>query len=129
MCIRDRAIGRPTARRSYAADVKDGGTLAKSAPSPRRSDATVATDGGTLLISAPHRKKKLCQRCRTTTVMMVRSRLQLFKAEEAGECSDVLGKMGEGESAWQVGDEAWLCDSGASTHMTPSADCIINYRE
>ena len=52
-----------------------------------------------------------------------------FKAEEAGECSDVLGRTGEGESAWQVGDEAWLCDSGGSTHMTPSADCMINYRE
>ena len=34
-----------------------------------------------------------------------------------------------GASAWQVGDEAWLCDSGASTHMTPSADGMINYRE
>ena len=22
-----------------------------------------------------------------------------------------------------------FCDSGASTHMTPSADCITNYRE
>ena len=31
-----------------------------------------------------------------------------FKAEEAGECSDALEKMGEGESAWQVGDEAWV---------------------
>ena len=51
-----------------------------------------------------------------------------FKAEETGECSYVLGRMGEGESAWQV-DDAWLCDSGASTHMTPSADCMINYRE
>ena len=30
--------------------------------------------------------------------------------------------MEEGESTWQVGDEAWICDSGASTHMTPSAD-------
>ena len=37
--------------------------------------------------------------------------------------------MGEGESAWQVGDEAWICDSGASTHMTPSADCMSNYRK
>ena len=51
-----------------------------------------------------------------------------FKAEEAGECSDVLGRIGEGESASQVGDEAWLCDSGASTYMTPSADYMINYR-
>ena len=74
-----RAIGRPTARRSYAADAKDGGTLPMSAPRPRRSDATVATDGGTLLISAPRRKKKLCWRCRATTVMMVRSRLQLSR--------------------------------------------------
>ena len=38
-------------------------------------------------------------------------------------------KKGEGESAWQVGDEAWLCDSGASTHMTPSAYGMINYIE
>ena len=30
--------------------------------------------------------------------------------------------MGEEESAW-------LCDSGASTQMTPSADCMINCRE
>ena len=67
-----RAIGRPTARRSYAADAKDGSTLSKSAPRPRRSDAAVATDGGTLLMSAPRRKKKLCWRCRTMTVMMVR---------------------------------------------------------
>ena len=52
-----------------------------------------------------------------------------FKAGEAGECSDVLGKNGEGESAWQVGDEPEFCDSGASTHMTPSADAMINHRE
>ena len=52
-----------------------------------------------------------------------------LKAEETGECSDVLGRKGEGKSAWQVGDEAWLCDSGPSTHMTPTADCMINYRE
>ena len=44
-----------------------------------------------------------------------------FKVEETGEC-------GTG-STWQVGDEAWICDSGASTHMTPSADCMLNYRE
>ena len=51
-----------------------------------------------------------------------------FKAEETGECSDV-GRMGEGERAWQVGDDAWLCDSGAFTHMTPSADSMINHRK
>ena len=51
-----------------------------------------------------------------------------FKADEAGECSDVLVRMGEGEPAWQVGDQAWLCDSGSSTHMTPSAECMTNYR-
>ena len=28
-----------------------------------------------------------------------------------------------------AGDEAWLCDSGSSTHMTPSTDGMINYRE
>ena len=48
------------------------------------------------------------------------------KAGETSECSSVSGKKGEGESAWQVGDEAWPCDSGASTHMTPSADGVIN---
>ena len=52
-----------------------------------------------------------------------------FKARETGKCSNVSGKKGEGESAWQVGDEAWLCNSGASTHMTPSADGMINCRE
>ena len=51
-----------------------------------------------------------------------------FKAKEAGEYGDVLGRMGEGKSAWQV-DEAWFCDRGSSTHMTPSADCMISYRE
>ena len=51
------------------------------------------------------------------------------KAGETGECSHVLGKKGKGGSAWQVGDEARLCDSGASTHMTPSADGMINYTE
>ena len=51
-----------------------------------------------------------------------------FKVEE-GAHGDIFGRMGEGELAWQVGDEVWLCDSGASTHMTPSADCMINYRE
>ena len=52
-----------------------------------------------------------------------------FKVRETGKCSNGLGKKREGESAWQVGDEAWLCDSGASTHMTPFADGMINYRE
>ena len=52
-----------------------------------------------------------------------------LKAGETGECRNVSGKRGEGESPWQVGDEACLCDSVASTHMTPSADGMINYRE
>ena len=52
-----------------------------------------------------------------------------FKTGEAVECSDVLGRKGEGESAWQVGDAAWLCDSGASTHMARSADGMINCKE
>ena len=51
-----------------------------------------------------------------------------FKAGEIGECGNVSGRKGEGESAWQVGDEAWFCDSRTSTHMTPSADGMINYR-
>ena len=49
-----------------------------------------------------------------------------FKARETGKCSNVSGRKGEGETAWQVGDEAWLCDSGASTGMAPSADGTIN---
>ena len=44
-----------------------------------------------------------------------------FKARETGDRSDVLGERGRGEKAWQAGGAAWLCDSGASTHMTPSA--------
>ena len=52
-----------------------------------------------------------------------------FKARETGKCSNVSSKKGEGESPWQVGDEGWLSDSGASTHMTRSADGMINYRE
>ena len=47
---------------------------------------------------------------------------------ETGECRNVSGRKGEGESDWQVGNEVWLSDSGASTHMTPSADGMINYR-
>ena len=31
--------------------------------------------------------------------------------------------------AWEVEDGLRLCDSGASFHMTPSADCMLNYRE
>ena len=52
-----------------------------------------------------------------------------FKVDETGECGDGSRRMEEGESTWQVGDEAWICDSGASTHMTPSTDCMLNYRE
>ena len=29
-----------------------------------------------------------------------------FKAEETGKCSDCSGRIGEGELAWQEGDEA-----------------------
>ena len=50
-----------------------------------------------------------------------------LKAGEAGECNDVLGRKGEGETAWHIGDEAWLCNRGVSTYMTPSANCITNY--
>ena len=38
-----------------------------------------------------------------------------LKAVKEGEYSNVLGRRGKGESAWQVGDDAWLCGSGAST--------------
>ena len=52
-----------------------------------------------------------------------------FKTGETGECSNVSGRKEEGEAAWQAGDEAWLCDGEASTHMAPSADGMTNYRE
>ena len=52
-----------------------------------------------------------------------------FEARETDKCRNISDKKGEEESARQVGDEAWLCDSGASTHMTPSADDMIDYRE
>ena len=104
-----------------------------SAPHPRRSDAADAADGGTLLMSAPGRKKKLAVSSEVGAMDddgdYGTAQASAFKAEETGECSDALGRMGEGESAWQVGDEAWLCNSGASTHMTPSANCMINYKE
>ena len=113
---------RSTERRTYVPDAKDGGTLPMSAPRSRRSDAAVATDGGMLLISSPRRKKTLFWRCQTTTVIVLRSRLQL-------RISGISGRKREGESAWQVGDEARRYDSEASAHMTPSADCMINNRE
>ena len=50
----------------------------------------------------------------------------VFKTEETGGCSD---GSEEWESAWQLGDEAWVCDSGAGTRMTSSADCVLNYRD
>ena len=52
-----------------------------------------------------------------------------FKAGETGERSNFSGRKGEGESARQVEDDAWLCDSGPSTHMTLSADGMTNCRE
>ena len=52
-----------------------------------------------------------------------------FKAEIAGVCRDGFGRLREGVPTGQVEDEAWRCHRGASTRMTPSADCIINYRE
>ena len=52
-----------------------------------------------------------------------------FKAEETGEDGGGFSRMGDGELAWQVVDEAWICYSGASTHMTPSADHVIDYKE
>ena len=111
-----RAISAPIVRRRYTADAEDGDTLPMSAPRLRRTDAADATDWGTLQISAPRRTKTLCWRYRPrlgrrTTKVMVRHRPQLL------------------ETTWQVGDEAWICDSEASTHMTPSADCMLNYRE
>ena len=61
-------------------------------------------------------------------MMIIRSRLQLSRPDR--QASAVMFRAaGEGESAWQVGDEAWLCNSGASTHMKPSADGMTNYRE
>ena len=49
-----------------------------------------------------------------------------FQAEETWEGSD---SSGERKSARKVEDETWIYDSGASTHMTPSADYILKYRE
>ena len=40
----------------------------------------------------------------------------------------IRGEAMQPLSAWQVGDEAWPCDSGVSTHMTLSADCVTVYR-
>ena len=62
-------------RRSYAADVKDGGTL---------------------LMSAPRRKKKLCWRCRATTVMKVRSRLQISRPKKQATTVMFWAEWGEG---------------------------------
>ena len=126
-----RVIGGATARRSYAADAKDGGTLPMPVPRPW-ADAVDATGGGTLLAA------DVCPSSKEEAVMAVASevrardddqgtvRASAFKAEGAGTYGD---GSEEGEPAWQVGDEAWICDSGASTHMTPSADCMINSRE
>ena len=72
-----------------------------------RSDAADETDRGTLLMSAP---------CKEEIVLAASSEVgamgdhgddgtdqaSAFKAEETGECSDVLGKIGEEESTWQV---------------------------
>lgn len=52
-----------------------------------------------------------------------------FKAEETGGCSGGLGRMEDGELAWQVGDDTWVRDSGASTQMTLSTDRMTNYQE
>lgn len=52
-----------------------------------------------------------------------------FKAEETGECGDVLSRMGDGELAWQVEDKACIYDGGETTDMTPSPDCTTNYRQ
>ena len=46
---------------------------------------------------------------------------------QAGYSRDGLGRMGDGVLARQVGNEAWVCNSGTSTHMMPSADHISNY--
>ena len=52
-----------------------------------------------------------------------------FKVEETGEYGGGFGRMGDGELVWPVGDEAWICNSGASTHMTLSADLMISCRQ
>ena len=91
-----RAIGRPTARRNHVAYDKDCRTLLMSAPRRRRSDAAVATDGGTLLMSATHRKNKLCWRCRATTVMKVRSRLQRSRSKKKARTVMFWAELGKG---------------------------------
>ena len=42
-----------------------------------------------------------------------------LKGQATGECGDGFNRLEIGELAWQVGDEAWLCDSGPSTDATP----------
>ena len=56
--VATRAIGGATARRLYAADGQDGGTLPVLAPRPW-VDEVYAMDGNTLLMFISDRKKKL----------------------------------------------------------------------
>ena len=59
-------------------------------------------------------------------MIMIRSRLQLSRPEKQATAVTFRAK---GEVGLQVGDEDWPSESGASTHMTPSADGMINYGE
>ena len=61
-------------------------------------------------------------------MIMIRSRLQLARPEKQASAVMFPGIEGKGIDL-QVGDEAWPSKSGASTHMTPSADIMANYRE
>ena len=49
-----------------------------------------------------------------------------FKAVDTDKCNDAVSVMGDGELAWQVGDDAWIFNNGASTHIRPSADQMKN---
>lgn len=44
-----------------------------------------------------------------------------FTAEHISKCSDAIREMGDGGLTWQVGDQAWVCDSGDFAHILPSA--------
>ncbi|CAN0221367.1 unnamed protein product, partial [Laminaria digitata] len=76
-------------------------------------------------------RMKLCDRCngrghtadvcptaKEKAVLAVTSEIGAGVDDDDNSCGSVGIGMGKGESAWQVGDKVWICDSGASTHMT-----------
>ena len=61
----------------------------------------------------------------TVTMMRFRS---AFKAEETSKCDDPVSLKGDGNFTRQV-NNTWICGSGASAHMTPTADQTQNYKD